>query len=247
MRSPAVEPGIAVVVPTLNEAHIIGSTLKALRRGGFCEIIVSDGGSHDETLAIAGQFEGVRVVRGDRGRGLQLSAGVMAACAPLVVVVHADTLLPADAADLIRDTLADGTIACGCFTLQFDNEGWLLSVYAAFSRFETRWTTFGDQGFFFRRSEFMRICGAPAWPLFEDVELRRRFLGVGRFRKLKASVTTSARRFEAGGHLRVQVLNAALLVGYHLGLPLGVLATIYENRRARRSADRETPASRNVD
>ena len=48
-------PVISIVIPTLQEEKVIGSTLSLLRTGDEipCEIIVSDGGSTDRTLEIA--------------------------------------------------------------------------------------------------------------------------------------------------------------------------------------------------
>ena len=172
----AASDGIAVLIPTLNEAPRIGPLLAMLGPMGFAEIIVADGGSTDGTLDIA---------RGVRG------------------------------------------VAAGCFRLRFDVRSPLLDVYAWFSRFETPLTTFGDQGYFMRRSTLMAAGGVPEWLLLEDVELRRRLKQVGWFKKLDADVITSARRFRASGALRGQLRNIAVLAGYWAGVRIETLYRFY--------------------
>ena len=69
---------LSVIIPTLNEEDVLGSTLESVRRsapGG--EIVVADGGSHDETLAVARGVPGVRTISAPRGRGPQMNAGGM--------------------------------------------------------------------------------------------------------------------------------------------------------------------------
>ena len=85
------------------------------------------------------------------------------------------------------------------------------------TRFETGLTTFGDQGFFMRRSAWAAAGGFPDQPFLEDVEMRRRLKRLGRFVKLAASVRTSARRFEAEGTLSRFALNAWILLLHRLG------------------------------
>ncbi len=48
---------ISFIIPTLNEGKAIEKTLKCLKGySGECEIIVSDGGSHDDTVEIAKRY-----------------------------------------------------------------------------------------------------------------------------------------------------------------------------------------------
>jgi dolichyl-phosphate beta-glucosyltransferase len=65
---------LSLVIPAYNEAQRIGPTLERVRaylaRQDYAfEIIVVDDGSRDSTAAVAGSFEGVKVVRLDRNRG----------------------------------------------------------------------------------------------------------------------------------------------------------------------------------
>ncbi|MGL5832551.1 MAG: glycosyltransferase, partial [Waterburya sp.] len=51
---------ISIIIPVLNEARVIKQTLEKLTQYSEIEIIVVDGGSQDETVAIA---EGVAVAK----------------------------------------------------------------------------------------------------------------------------------------------------------------------------------------
>ncbi|MBW3616366.1 MAG: TIGR04283 family arsenosugar biosynthesis glycosyltransferase [Proteobacteria bacterium] len=215
---------LAVIVPALNEAVRIGPLLDAL--SGWDEVVVADGGSTDGTPEIA-RARGVEVVAAPRGRGPQMNAGVRACGAELLLFLHADTLPPSDAPRLIREALADPTVAGGAFRAAFEGGGPTLRLAAWFTRFETGLTTFGDQGFFMRRSAWAAAGGFPEEPFLEDVDMRRRLKRLGRFMKLESAVHTSARRFEAEGTLRRFALNAWILLLHRLGVRPGRLLRFY--------------------
>jgi len=144
--------------------------------------------------------------------------------------LHDDTRLPSDAPTLLARAILEPDLEMACFRLRFDRDHWLLRLYALASRLESLFTTFGDQAMVIRRSAFDEIGGFPDWPLFEDVELARRLRRRGRIRKLPASVTTSARRYEANGLLRQQLSNALLLARFLLGASPQRLAQVYEGQ-----------------
>jgi glycosyltransferase involved in cell wall biosynthesis len=96
-------PSVSVVIPALNEEESIGSVLAAIPRDAVEEIIVVDGGSTDDTAAIA-QAAGARVIREPRrGYGRACAAGVAAASGDIVLFLDADG---ADDPDQIPDLLA---------------------------------------------------------------------------------------------------------------------------------------------
>jgi rSAM/selenodomain-associated transferase 2 len=218
---------VAAVAPTLNEAADIAGALQALLAQGFAPVIVVDGGSDDATLDVARSIPGVLAFAAARGRSSQMNAGAVASDVEALVFVHADTRLPAGALALISQALSDPEVVGGSFRLAFDRPHPLLAISSWFSRFDSYWTTFGDQALFVRRSVFEAVGGFPDWPLLEDVELRRRLLIAGRFVKLPAAVTTSARRFAADGVLRRRFANAVILALHALGAPASRLQRWY--------------------
>ena len=228
--SPEPDPRIAVIVPVLNEADNIDGLLDDLAGQGFSTVVVVDGGSTDATAARVAAHPRATLIPTQRGRGVQLAAGVAACDAEILLFLHADTRLPPGARDAVAGALAIPGVAAGSFRLRFDAPDRLLALYAAFSRFETGLTTFGDQAMFVHRSALEAVGGVPPWPFLEDVELRRRLRRVGRFVKLRQSVTTSARRFQAEGALRRQALNLLILLLYQLGISPSRLAPLYSAR-----------------
>ena len=87
---------ISVVIPALNAQaalprcfdSLIGATVRGLVR----EVIVADGGSGDDTLAIA-DAAGARIKKGGKSRASQLAAGAEAARQDWILFLHPETAL----------------------------------------------------------------------------------------------------------------------------------------------------------
>jgi len=100
------QPLLSVIIPVLNEAASIVSALEALAplRARAAEVIVVDGGSTDDTMALAAPFAD-RIIASTRGRATQMNAGAATARGDVIWFLHADTRLPADADRLVLDGL----------------------------------------------------------------------------------------------------------------------------------------------
>ena len=83
------EPVVAVVIPTLNEADAIGSVIRELPRELVRQIIIADSGSTDGTQAIA-RLAGATVLDAGRGYGRACAAGAAAADPACRVIVFLD-------------------------------------------------------------------------------------------------------------------------------------------------------------
>ena len=130
---------ISVVIPTLNEAAELRATLACVAGvPEVTEVIVSDGGSVDDTVSLA-RAAGARVVSGPRGRGGQLRRGADLATGDVVLLLHADTWLPPDAGVAIQRVMegagAGGPVVGGAFLKAFRNPPWLTRG----SRLRCRW------------------------------------------------------------------------------------------------------------
>ena len=220
-------PVISVIIPALDEAERITGTLNAVRAClPEAELIVADGGSRDATRELATRA-GARVISCARGRGLQCAAGAASARGDLLLFLHADTLLPPDAAAVLARCFARPEVQLGTFRLTFDDGGAFLRACAWLTRFDSVFTRFGDQGIAVRRAFYERLGGFPPWPLFEDVELLRRARRLTRVWSFPAAVKTSARRFQRRGVVRQQLQNASLLLRFLAGTPPERLAAEY--------------------
>jgi glycosyltransferase involved in cell wall biosynthesis len=101
---------VALIIPALNEAPVIGRTLASAPPGLFALVIVSDNGSQDATAEVARRAGAVVVSQPERGYGAACLAA-MAALPPeieAVVFMQADgSENPAEAAQLLAP-LFDG-------------------------------------------------------------------------------------------------------------------------------------------
>ncbi|MFV9506189.1 MAG: TIGR04283 family arsenosugar biosynthesis glycosyltransferase [Oscillochloridaceae bacterium umkhey_bin13] len=225
---------ISVIIPTLNEAGVIATSLADLRTIlPHAEVIIADGGSTDTTVALA-QAAGATVVAASRGRGPQCNAGAAVAQGELLVFLHADTLLPRQTADLIAYAFADPTVQIAKFRLSFDSSDPILALAARLVWFDSRLTSYGDQGMVVRRTFFQQLGGFPDWPLFEDVRLFELARSQTRVRVIPGEVITSARRFRANGAIPQLVIDLGLWLEYIAGIDPHEIAARYERGKTGR-------------
>jgi rSAM/selenodomain-associated transferase 2/rSAM/selenodomain-associated transferase 1 len=219
---------VSVIIPTLNEAEQLAATLRAATAGKPYEIIVSDGGSRDETLQIA-EAHGATLVRTDACRARQMNAGAAIARGEVLLFLHADTWLPARYCAAALGALRRPDTVGGAFR------------FAIREKFPTRWlvqTTanlrsrlfrfpYGDQALFVRRWAFTKLGGFPDFQIMEDYEFVRRLRCLGRLCILDERALTSGRRWQRLGFLRATMLNKLVILGYRWGVPPAKLAALY--------------------
>jgi len=223
------KPALCIVVPVLDEAAQLAPRLQALqplRERGACVVVV-DGGSRDESLAIAQAHADLALVA-PRGRASQMNAGAAACAAEVLLFLHADTVLP-DAADTLVLSALQGRFAWGRFDVHVDSPRPLLRVVGAMMNWRTRRTGIatGDQALFVRHELFLRIGGFPDLPLMEDIAISRLLKRHGPPACLKQQVSTSARRWERHGVWRTIWLMWRLRAAYFLGADPASLAERY--------------------
>jgi glycosyltransferase involved in cell wall biosynthesis len=90
LAPPTDMPGVALIIPVLNEADTIADVVRAVPRDIVKEVLVVDGGSTDETLARA-RDAGARVILEPRsGYGAACRAGVEATVSPVLAFIDGD-------------------------------------------------------------------------------------------------------------------------------------------------------------
>lgn len=229
---------ISVIIPALNEARNLPATLGAAFAGAPHEVIVADGGSGDETIAVA-RAQGAVVIGAPRGRARQLNAGAAIATGEILLFVHADTRLPADYPGHLYATLARPDVVAGAFAFALDADipGRRWIEWGTNRRASQRELPYGDQGLFLTREQFDRAGGFPDLPLLEDYVLVRQLRRQGRIALAPAAVITSARRWQQRGVSRTLLLNQAILAGYHLGISPTRLARWYRGPGPRKTGN----------
>ena len=209
---------LSIVMPVLNEAGGIVEALTALAplRARGVEIIVSDGGSRDATVALARPLADIVVVA-PRGRGRQMNAGAAASCGDVLLFLHADTRLPPDADALISDGLARTGRTWGRFDVRIAGAHRLFPVVAAAMNLRSRVTGIatGDQAIFTTKAAFGP--GFPDIPLMEDIAMTRHLKRIGPPLCIVAPVVTSGRRWEKHGVIKTILLMWWLRLAYFLG------------------------------
>lgn len=164
---------LAVIIPTLNAQTCLPSLLPEL---GGVRLVISDGGSTDETLSQA-LAAGAVIARGRPGRGRQMARGAdLAGVAETVrayLFLHADCHLPKDWQAAVEAAL------------QTHDKAWYFRYRPNAAGKGVTWLRFivwlrgwawklpyGDQGLLIPREMYEALGGYdPDKPLFEDVDM----------------------------------------------------------------------------
>ncbi len=225
---------LSVVIPTLNAAAELPETAEALLEGvssGLVrELVVSDGGSEDDTGSVARELGAVWVA-GPPGRGGQLRRGVAAASGDWLLLLHADTHLAPGWAEAAYRHMTTQPHAAGWFRLRFRRAGALPRLVAAGANLRSRTLglPYGDQGLLVARAVLEDVGGVPDLPLMEDVVLARALRG--KLRPIASDALTSAVRYERDGWVRRVAMNLGTLMRHALGADPAKLKARYEGQR----------------
>jgi rSAM/selenodomain-associated transferase 2 len=221
---------LSIIMPVLDEGEGIGATLDALAnlRALGTEVIVVDGGSRDATIQRA-RLRADRVISAPRGRALQMNAGAAKASGDVLLFLHADTRLPADADHVVLNGLERSGRAWGRFNVRIDGRsplllvvGWLMDIRSQLTGIAT-----GDQAIFMRRDAFHEAGGFAEIPLMEDIALCKRLKRVSRPLCLSERVVTSGRRWDRNGVFPTILLMWRLRLAFFFGADPKDLAQQY--------------------
>jgi rSAM/selenodomain-associated transferase 2 len=222
---------VSIIVPALNEADSLGATLQRLQpfRMAGHEIIVVDGGSEDGTADLASS-RADKIVKSTPGRAQQMNVGAKQACGEVLWFLHADTLVPDDAINLILGALKDQKHQWGRFDIRLSGKQLLLRIVEKLMNLRSRITGIatGDQGIFVRREVFETIGGFAPIPLMEDLDISKRLNKISRPCCLSTKLVTSSRRWEDNGIVRTILLMWRLRLAYTLGVRPEKLINHYE-------------------
>jgi rSAM/selenodomain-associated transferase 2 len=229
---------LSVIMPVLNEEQILGKTLSHSLALGFDEVIVVDGSSQDRTTDLVTSLMQINdgtlsLLIASPGRASQMNAGAAISQGDVLVFVHADTQLPANARVQIEQALADPAYACGRFDVQFEPETRWGRIISGMMNRRSRWSGIatGDQALFVRRECFEQLGGFADVPIMEDIDFTRRLKRAGRMAALQSTVVTSYRRWKQGGPLKTIALMWLLRALYWLGISPRTLTRMYVHVR----------------
>lgn len=205
-------------MPALDEAPNVPLLARHLAAiAPRAERILVDGGSSDGTAELA-RRHGFTVLESDRGRAVQMNAGVEAASGDTLLFLHADTRLPVGAPAAVERTLAAGA-ALGAFTLRLDDRGPLLRAmeWGAGIRCRALGLPLGDQAQFCRRATWEALGGFAPLPFLEDMDFAHRARALGPVVTLPDPIVTSARVWRRRGVVRTTLWNSWVTVRFLRG------------------------------
>lgn len=218
---------ISVVVPVLNEEETLPRFLAHLDQFPMAELILIDGGSHDQTALIlrdwANSGNGMypRIIcSGPPSRAEQMNEGAKQATGDILLFLHADSGLPSKGFEAILFALQSSSAHGGAFRLRIDSPLFSLKIISIMANLRSVFLKlpYGDQGYFIRRDTFIKLGGYRGMPLMEDIDFIRRLNQHGRIILLKESVTTSPRRWDQKGVVYTSFRNIVLFILYYLGV-----------------------------
>lgn len=240
---------MSIVVPVVNEEASLERTLRSVAALSPppVEVLVVDGGSSDRTLEMARHFPVNVLTSRQRSRAAQMQTGAQAAQGDLLCFLHADTWLPPDAVEVMRQTLSDSRIAAAGFTslmtgprgtrwaTSFHNfvksyYGPLLFRPWSFFRRHLR-LLFGDQAIFCRRAQFLDVGGFRGAGLMEEAVLCERLCRLGRIVQIGRTVWSSDRRVAEWGFLRAHATYLRIALTWGLGRSTERLRHLYPDIR----------------
>ena len=231
----SVTPVISVIIPTYQEEHTIASTIIDLVKkasGTAFEIIIIDASKDDKTLsAIAhtklktGLKKRLKTIQSKKGRSYQMNTGAKYSKGIILLFLHSDTKLPKNWDKLIAKPL---DFDYGCFYKKFDNQGLFYKANAMYTNIRCNLTGYmmGDHAIFVKHKAFNSVLGYSKLSIMEDVDLSLKLRGM-RKKIIKKSVTTSARRFEKYGKLKMWYVMQKMKLYFFLGATDEKLRSLY--------------------
>lgn len=211
---------VSIIIPTLNEEQYLADCLRSMPRD-TSEVIVVDGKSTDNTVAIAESF-GVKVICLDHAnRSTQMNRGAEVASGDVLLFFHADSRLPSGGIEAIDRILFDSKVIGGGFALGFYPVQPFYSLLAIGSNLFCQITRmiFGDRGIFIRAHDFWRLGGYSVLDIMEDAALATNMRKRGKIAILPNVVMTSARKYKSETKLQSLYRTIWAYGAYRIGVP----------------------------
>jgi glycosyltransferase involved in cell wall biosynthesis len=164
---------VSIIIPALNAADILEKAVARLRLTagrGDIEIVVVDGKSNDETMAIARRVADRVIETSGESRADRMHAGALAATGELLLFLYPETRLAGRWLGSLLDAWSGkprpGATA---FQLAFDRDEPSYRALAAVGNAVCRWVRMprGNQALACRRIDYLRAGGFPSVPHLE--------------------------------------------------------------------------------
>ena len=229
-------PEISVIIPAVEFTQRLIDLLATLDNSAVQDVVIVFPRTKVRAADIEPLRPNIRIEFADLGRGSQIQKGIESTHGEIIWVLHSDSEIEDAAIQDIQSILDQSDVSLGCFRVKFRSPSNIARIFERVARWDSLFTTFGDQGYFFRRRDWEATgLDLADFPLMEDIELRRALRQRGRVVKSRLPLTTSANRFEANGFWRAQVSNFILICRYMKGAkPAELYAQYYGDERSER-------------
>jgi len=228
---------ISLIIPVFNEAEIVETALTKIPFNPDVEIIIVDGQSNDQTVALCQKlklkFKLKIVISPLKGRANQMNFGASLAIGEIFCFLHLDSQLPLNYIPLIEELLSRPESIAGAFSLAIDAPQISFRLLEIFVNLRSRFCSlpYGDQGLFLRATVFRSMGGFAKLPIMEDYEFVQRLKKRGKIQIASIAVLTSSRRWQKLGILKTTLINQGMILGYYLKIDLEILAGWYRNQK----------------
>lgn len=225
------EMQITVIIPTINEASRIQQLVQYLKSyGGLLlqEIIVTDGGSIDDTIKLAREAGAKVLMINKKSRAVQMNIATQQAIGDVFYFVHADTIPPKSFASDIANSIQSGKY-CGSYRFKFDTKKKILGINSFFTRFGSLVCRGGDQSMFITKQLFEEMGRFDEqYVIMEDFDFIQRLKKRSPFHVIPKNILVSDRKYENNSYLRVQIANLLAFSMFKRGVAQKRIKSIYE-------------------
>ena len=227
---------ISVIIPIFNEVEHVAKLIQHLNNSSYrnknIEIIVVDGGSTDDSKQMVSGFKNVLLVESDKGRAKQMNFGAKHATGNILYFLHVDSFPPNNYYELIINEVRNNNKA-GCFRMKFDEDYYILKISQWFTRFNYKICRGGDQSLFVTKDVFETLKGYDeTYTVYEDCEFINRLYDHYDFTVIPDYITTSTRRYNKNGAIKLQYHFAIIHLKKIFGAPANELYNYYKKNIA---------------
>lgn len=211
------QKNISVIIPVYNEEKNIAECIGSIQNQSVdAEIIVVDGGSHDNTQKVVQSFKKVKLLYSLTGRGTQIAHGIKHANGDVIIIIHADSRLKEHAfSRFIHALEKNAEVSGGAFGAVYEDKNRRFQFAELLNNLRTKLfgISFGDQAQFFRKEALRDYF--PAYKLMEDIELSLRMKEKGSVIFLPDGVLSSTRTWKKAGYIN-NFLKVILLSSFYI-------------------------------
>lgn len=203
-------PKIAVIIPAHNEEKYLGKTLESLRQQNFLdyETIIVCNGCADKTEEIAKKFinQNTKILSAKEANvSLARNLGAQQASSDILLFLDADTLLEPTSLQTISQNFTEKYFVAATKTKPDSSKlKYRLALFLKNLAYQTKLYPSCSGALICRKKDFHQVGGySPEINVKEQYKLLTKLKELGEYKVIKTTTTTSMRRFEQWGLIKV--------------------------------------------